>query len=45
MRLYPHVKFITGGILKPSNPDILVDFGDHRVKFHHQSLEYVIEHS
>jgi len=41
---YPNVQFDTKGMQKPINPDIRIAYTDCSVKFHHQTLEYVIRY-
>ena len=41
--MHPHIEFDTKDITKPINPDIRIKYSTFSVKFHHQSLEYVIK--
>ena len=43
-KLFPHITFNKKAITKEINPDIEVEFGGCAIKFHHQSLEEVIEY-
>ncbi len=42
MRKYPHLNYKTNGMNKEINPELGVKFEGFSVKFHHQSLEYVV---
>jgi predicted metalloenzyme YecM len=39
---YPHFPFQKKGLGKTLNPELEIDFGDCAVKFHHKSLEHII---
>ena len=41
--LYPNCNFETKGLSKELNPELEIEFPDCAIKFHHQSLEKVIE--
>lgn len=43
LEAYPHCSFETKGTSKELNPELEIEFGDCAIKFHHQSLEEVIE--
>ena len=43
MSKYPKVKFTTDGMQKEVNPELKVVWSDYTVKFHHQSIEYVVK--
>lgn len=43
IKKYPQVEFDKRAIKKPVNPEIIIKYGELSVKFHHQTLEYVIE--
>lgn len=43
MERYPNITFHTKAISKAINPDIEIEFADCAIKFHHQTLEKVIE--
>lgn len=40
--LYHHIEFNESGLSKDLNPEIEVEFNDCAVKFHHKSLEHII---
>jgi predicted metalloenzyme YecM len=40
---HPHIKFDKRAINKTINPEIIIKYGELSVKFHHHTLEYVIE--
>ncbi len=42
MGKYPQIEFQTGSMGKKINPEIKIEWDDCVVKFHHQSLEYVV---
>lgn len=42
MKKYPAVNFKTDSINKEINPELKIVWGEYAVKFHHQSLEYVV---
>lgn len=44
MNRYPHISFDTKAIKKEINPDIGIQHKGVRIKFHHNSLEYVVTH-
>ena len=44
MQRYPHISFDTKALSKAINPDIGIDYDGVRVKFHEQSLEYVVRY-
>jgi predicted metalloenzyme YecM len=44
MNKYPQLNFKIDGITKKINSDIVLEYNDCVVKFHQQSLEYIIEH-
>jgi predicted metalloenzyme YecM len=41
---FSHLEIKTHALSKSINPELEIEFGDISVKFHHQSLEEVIEH-
>ena len=41
---FPNIDFDLKGLSKKVNSDVRIKFGDLSVKFHRQSLEYVIKH-
>ncbi|MBT3982333.1 MAG: hypothetical protein HOE90_13325 [Bacteriovoracaceae bacterium] len=43
MKKYPHSNFDQKGLSKKINPELVIKFSDCAIKFHHQSLEKVIE--
>lgn len=43
MRLYPQTVFDTETITREINPDISIEHNGFTIKFHHQTLEYVIK--
>lgn len=43
MHQHPNIQFDTKGMDKPVNADIAINHDTFTVKFHHHSLEYVIE--
>lgn len=43
MKRYPKIDFDTKALSKELNPELVIKFGDCAIKFHHQSLEEVIE--
>lgn len=44
MKKYPSIKFETGASSKEVNPDIQIKYAGFSVKFHHNTLEYVIKY-
>lgn len=44
IKKYPRIKFDTSSSSKEINPDIIRKYGDFSVKFHHNTLEYIIEY-
>jgi hypothetical protein len=44
MNFYNHVIFDTKDLNKKINPDIRIKYDDISVKFHHNSLEYVVKY-
>jgi len=44
IELYPQVNFDTRAISKEVNADIIISYNGFSVKFHHNTLEYVIKH-
>lgn len=44
MQRYPHITFDTKAMGKAINPDIGIEHDGARVKFHHNSLEYVVKY-
>lgn len=44
MNIYPHISFDTKAIGKAINPDIWIEYDGARVKFHQNSLEYVVRY-
>lgn len=44
MALYPKIKFDTREITKSINPDVTMNYEGFSIKFHHNTLEYVIKY-
>ena len=44
MKHYPELPFLTKGLSKPVNADVVLKFRGFAVKFHEHSLEYVIKY-